>query len=50
MAIFVAHLQKNFKLTVEDGLPNAPVELGRYCTLGEVLPIMWQRPSGSEYG
>lgn len=27
MAIFVAQLQKNFKLTVEDGLPNAPVEL-----------------------
>ncbi len=27
MATFVAQLQKNFKLTVEDGLPQAVVEL-----------------------
>ena len=27
MATFIPHLQKNFKLTVEDGLPQAVVEL-----------------------
>jgi hypothetical protein len=27
MATFIAQLQKNFKLTVEDGLPQAPVEV-----------------------